>query len=168
MCTTVSDIIGLICKNQIQDDDWDNIWIGSEIICLNPCVVVKESICVSCKVVMSSDHHAGNLALRSPKTTVNWDFEQSNLLTNSSKPDKKDSISKVLWLGDLYTTATYPFFFGIVTSQTWWSHKLCYCSCMFFVYKTSTFYTSTSTFSNFYISKDRKILYPTPQAHARP
>ena len=40
------------------------------------CCVVRESIYVPCKVVMSLDDHAGDLALlRSPKTTVNWDFE---------------------------------------------------------------------------------------------
>ena len=39
---------------------------------------------------MSSDHHAGDLALRSTKTTVNWDFEQSVLLSESSKPDEKE------------------------------------------------------------------------------
>ena len=102
----------------IQDDDWSNTWVGSEIICLKPCIVIRESICVPCKVLMSSDHHAGDLALRSPKMTVNWDFEQSVLLSNSSKPDKKDSNLEVLWLGDLYTTATYHFLFCIVTSQT--------------------------------------------------
>ena len=74
----------------MQDDDWGNKWVGSEITCLKPRVVVKESICVPYKVVMSSDHHAGDLALRSPRTTVNWDFEQSTLLSKSSKPDKKD------------------------------------------------------------------------------
>ena len=73
----------------MQDDDWGNKWVGSKITCLKPCVVVKESICVSCKVVMSSDHHAGDVVLRSPRTTVNWDFEQSTLLSKSSKPDKK-------------------------------------------------------------------------------
>ena len=67
---------------------------------------------------MSSDHHSSDLALKSPKMIVNWDFEQIILLSKSSKPDKKDSNSEVLWLGDLYTTATYPFLFCIVTSQT--------------------------------------------------
>ena len=67
---------------------------------------------------MSSDHHAGGLTLRSPKTTLNRDFELIALLSKSSKRDKKDSNSEVLWLGDLYTIATYPFLFYIVTSQT--------------------------------------------------
>ena len=67
---------------------------------------------------MSSDHHSGDLALKSSKMIVTWDFEQSMLLRKFSKPDKKDSNSEVLWLGDLYTTATYPFLFCIATSQT--------------------------------------------------
>ena len=67
---------------------------------------------------MSLDHHAGDLELRQPKTTMNWDFEQSTLPNKSSKPDKKDSNSEVLWLGDLYATARYTFLFCIVTSQT--------------------------------------------------
>ena len=58
------------------------------------CVVVRESICVPSNVVMSSDHHAGDLALRSPKVIVNWDFEQSVLLSKSSKPEKKIQIQK--------------------------------------------------------------------------
>ena len=65
---------------------------------------------------MSSDHHAGHLALRSPKTTVNCDFEQSALLSKSSKTDKKDSNLGVLRLGDLCIRATYPFLFCTVTS----------------------------------------------------
>ena len=57
---------------------------------------------------MSLDHHSGDLALRLPKMIANLDFEQSILLSKSSKTDKKDSNSEVLWLGDLYTTVTYP------------------------------------------------------------
>ena len=79
----------------IQDDDWGNIWVGSEVIYLKPCVVVRESIYVPFIVVMSCGHHAGGLELRSPKTTVNWDFEQSALLS-MEEPNKKDSNSEVL------------------------------------------------------------------------
>ena len=102
----------------IPDDDWGNVRVGSEIICLKTCNVVRETICVPCKVVMSLGHYAGDLALRSPKMTKNWDFEQSVLLSKSSKPDKKDSNSEVLWLGNPYTTAAYPFLFCIITSKT--------------------------------------------------
>ena len=66
---------------------------------------------------MSLDHHTGDLALTSTKMMVNWDFELSILLSKSSKPDKKDSNSEKLWLGDLYTTANI-FFCFIVTLQT--------------------------------------------------
>ena len=66
---------------------------------------------------MSLDHHAGDQALKSPKMMVNQDFKQGILLSKSSKPDKKDSDSKVLWPGDLYLTATHPFY-CIVTSKT--------------------------------------------------
>ena len=67
---------------------------------------------------MSSNHHASDLALRSPKMIMNWDFEQSVLLSKSFQPDKKDSNSEEPWLGDLNTIAKYPFLFCIVTSQT--------------------------------------------------
>ena len=65
---------------------------------------------------MSSD--LDGLALRSPKVMVNWDFQQKILLSKISKPDKKDSNPEVFCLGDLYTTATYPLLFCILTSQT--------------------------------------------------
>ena len=70
-----------------------------------------------CKIAISSDYDSGDLTLKSPKMIVNRDFEQSMLLNKSSKPDKKNSNSEVLWLGHPYTTATYPLFY-IVTSQT--------------------------------------------------
>ena len=40
---------------------------------------------------MSFYHHVDDLALKSPKITVIWDFEKSMLLSISSKPEKKDS-----------------------------------------------------------------------------
>ena len=94
----------------IQDDVWGSTWVGSEINYLKPYVVVRESICVPCKVAMYSEHQSGDLALESPKMIVNWNFEQSILISKSSKPDKKVSNSEGLWLGDLCTTATNPFF----------------------------------------------------------
>ena len=92
--------------------------------CLKPYVVVKESIRVPLMSVMSFDYHVHDLALKSPKITVNWDFEKRTLLLSmSSKPERKDSNSVLLWLGDLYVTAAYPFLFCIVTSQTRHSGK---------------------------------------------
>ena len=58
---------------------------------------------------MSFDHHVYDLALKPPKITVNWDFEKITPLSIPSKPERKDSNSVLLWLGDPYITATYPF-----------------------------------------------------------
>ena len=63
---------------------------------------------------MSFDHHVDNLALKSPKITVNCDFEKSMLLSISSKFNS-DSI--LLYLGELYITVRYPFLLCIFTSQ---------------------------------------------------
>ena len=72
---------------------------------------------------MSFNHHVDYLDFKSPKITVNWDFEKSMLLSISSEPERKDSNSILLWLEDLYITATYPFLFCIITSQTRHSGK---------------------------------------------
>ena len=61
-------------------------------------------------LVMSFDHHFDDLQLKSPKITVNYDFEKSTLLSISLNPETKDSNSILLWLGDLYITTTYPLF----------------------------------------------------------
>ena len=61
--------------------------------------------------------------MASHKITVNCDFEKSMQLSVSSKTERKDSNSILLWLGELYITATYPFLFCIVTSQTRHSGK---------------------------------------------
>ena len=58
---------------------------------------------------MLFDHHVNDLALKSPKITVNWNFDKSKLLSISSKPERKDPNLILIWLGDLYITATYPF-----------------------------------------------------------
>ena len=58
---------------------------------------------------MSSDHHAGDLVLRLPKTTLNWDFEQSALLSKSSKLDKKVQVQKCFDL-EIYTQQQHIFF----------------------------------------------------------
>ena len=67
---------------------------------------------------MSFDHGIDDLGLNSPRKTVNCDCEQSTLLSISSKPERKDSNSILLRVGDLYITAIHLFLFCIVTSQT--------------------------------------------------
>ena len=54
--------------------------------CLKPCVVVRELIRVLLGLVMSFEYHFDDLALKSPKITVNCDFEKSMLLSIPSKP----------------------------------------------------------------------------------
>ena len=63
---------------------------------LEPCIVARESFCLLFKVAMFLDHHAGDLVLKSPNMTVNWDFEQNTLLSKSSNLKRKDSNSGVL------------------------------------------------------------------------
>ena len=92
--------------------------VASEINCLKPCAVIRESIWAPLGLVISFDHHDDDLALKLPKITVNCDFEKSTLLSISSKPERKDSNYILLWLGDLYITATHPFLFCFVSSQT--------------------------------------------------
>ena len=42
-------------------------------------------------LVMSFDHHVDDLALNSPKITVNCDFEKIALISISSIQERKDS-----------------------------------------------------------------------------
>ena len=67
-----------------------------------------ESICVSLNVTMFFKYHAGCLTVRSSKMTVNCKFEQSDLLSKSSKPDRSNPDSLVFWIGDLNSTARHP------------------------------------------------------------
>ena len=71
---------------------------------------------------MSFDHH-DDLALKTSNITANRDFAKRMLLSISSKTETKVSKSILLWLGDLYITATYHFLFCIITSKTRHSGK---------------------------------------------
>ena len=54
----------------MQDNEFDNKWIGSDISCCNPCTVVNESMSVPSGDIMSSGHHDLDLALKSPNIIV--------------------------------------------------------------------------------------------------
>ena len=73
----------------IQDVDWGNIWVASEINCLKPCVVVKGSFRVPLMLVMFFDHHVDDLALKSPRITANWDFQKKNAAEHVFKTRKE-------------------------------------------------------------------------------
>ena len=60
--------------------------------CLKPYVVVRESIRVPLRLVMSFSHHVDDLALKSLKITVHCDFEKGMLLSISSKTERKIQI----------------------------------------------------------------------------
>ena len=50
----------------MQGNEFGNEWVGSDIICFNPCTVVNESMSVPSGYVMSTGHHDLDLALKSP------------------------------------------------------------------------------------------------------
>ena len=55
----------------IHDDyELESKWVGSEISCCKPWIVVRDSICVPSWDVTSSDHHDINLALKLPGVIV--------------------------------------------------------------------------------------------------
>ena len=58
----------------IQEEELGSTWVGSDINWWNPYVVVRESIWDPSNDVMSSDHHDGDLALKSPSITVIEDW----------------------------------------------------------------------------------------------
>ena len=65
--------------------------VASKINYLKPCLVFREPIRMPLVLVMSFDHHVDDLALNSPKITVNCDFEKIALISISSIQERKDS-----------------------------------------------------------------------------
>ena len=51
----------------MQDKEFGNKWVGSDISCCNLCTAVNESMSVPSGDVMSSGHHDLDLALKSPQ-----------------------------------------------------------------------------------------------------
>ena len=54
----------------MQDNEFGNKWIGSDIIYCSPCTVVNQSMSEPSGDVMSSGHHDLDLALKSPNVIV--------------------------------------------------------------------------------------------------
>ena len=50
----------------VQDNEFGNKWVGSDISWCNPCTVVNESMPLPSGDVMSSGHHDLDLALNDP------------------------------------------------------------------------------------------------------
>ena len=55
----------------MQDNEFGNKWVGSDISCCNPCTVVNESMSVPSGDVTSSGRYDLDLALKSPYITAN-------------------------------------------------------------------------------------------------
>ena len=58
----------------MQVEEFDKMWVGSEINYSRPQIVVSESICEPSFDVMSSFHHDLDLALKSPSITTKDDL----------------------------------------------------------------------------------------------
>ena len=84
----------------MQDNEFGNRWVGSDISWSNPCIVVNESMSVPSDDVMSSGHHDLDLALKSPNIIVKDGLSPLTKLSIFSKFDKNSSNSTVDWLRD--------------------------------------------------------------------
>ena len=87
----------------IHDDELGSKWVGSEISCCKPCIVVRDPICVPSSDVTSSGYHDLDLALKSPSIIVK---EGLNCLIRFRSLLKLDKNSVLDWLGDRYVTTT--------------------------------------------------------------
>ena len=81
--------------------EWGSRFVGSDISWWNLCKDVNASKCVLSAVVLSFFHQDEDLALQSPRITVNKELVEAVLLKSSSKSDRKFSNSVLSWLGDL-------------------------------------------------------------------
>ena len=58
----------------VQVEEFDKMWVGSQISCPRPQVVVSKSICEPSFDIMSSFHHDLDLELKSPSITTKDDL----------------------------------------------------------------------------------------------
>ena len=75
--------------NSMQDSEFGDIWVGSDISWWKPWVETKESNLVPSIVVESPYHHGFDEALKSPKMTVKAGWKSWKLSKSFSKFDKK-------------------------------------------------------------------------------
>ena len=84
----------------MQDKEFGNRWVGSDISWCNPYIVVSESMSVPSGEVMSSGHHDLDLTLKSPIIIVKDGLKPLTKLRKFSKFGKNPSNSTVDWLRD--------------------------------------------------------------------
>ena len=84
----------------MQDNEFGNKWVGSDISCCSRCTIVNESMSVPSGDVMSSGHQDLDLALKSPNIIVKDGWSCLTKLRSFSRFDKNSSNSTAVWLGD--------------------------------------------------------------------
>ena len=84
----------------MQDKEFGNKWVDSNVICCSSSTVVNESMSVPSGDVMSSEHHDLDLVLKSPNVIVKDGGRCFMKLRNFSIFDKNSSTSTVVRVGD--------------------------------------------------------------------
>ena len=88
MNTTINSKLGWSVKmRSMQDDEFSNRWVGSDISWCNPCIVVNELMSVPSGDVMSSGHHVVDLALKLPIIIVKDGLSSLTKLSKFSSID---------------------------------------------------------------------------------
>ena len=78
----------------MQDSEFHNIWVGSDISWWNPWVETKESNLVPSIVVESPDHHDFDRALKLPKMIVKVGWKIWTSSKGFSKFDKNNQTER--------------------------------------------------------------------------
>ena len=84
----------------MQDSEFRNKWVVSDISWWKPWVEIKESNLVSSVVVESTDHHYFDRTLKLTKMTIKAGWKIWTWSKSFSKFDKKSSNWELVWLGE--------------------------------------------------------------------
>ena len=84
----------------MQDKEFGNRWVGSDISWWNPYIVVSESMSALSDEVMWSGHHDLDLTLKSPIIIIKDVLSPLTKLSKFSKFYKNSPNSTFDWLGD--------------------------------------------------------------------
>ena len=84
----------------MQDNEFHNIWVGSNISWWKPWVQTKDFNLVTSIMGESPDHHDFERALKSTKEIVKAGWKIWTLSNNFLKYDNKSSNWELVWLGE--------------------------------------------------------------------
>ena len=91
----------LVKIKSIQQLEWDNICLGSDISWLKLCKDVRVSKCVPSAVVLPSFHQDEYLALKSTRIIVNKELDETFLLKSSPNLDHSNKKRNSLEMAEL-------------------------------------------------------------------